>query len=116
VISGILSAGYFLSPARGFVLQQMAAQHWAQHMMLADIAVWLAGIGITVFCIKSGAANALKVLLPQSVQTAEKGLPAAGVQGWWAALTCFVPWLAAAFFAGPQPAWLLSLLQKAGIG
>lgn len=116
VVSALLSAGYFLSPARAWVMAQMAAQGFARHAFLPDVLLWLAGIGIAVFCIRKSAANALKTLLPQSVQTDEKGLPSAGPQGWWSVVSTFVPWLAAACFARPVPEWILPLVQKIGLG
>jgi hypothetical protein len=115
VAAGGIFAGYFMSPVRETVRGMMVQQRLEQHILAADFALWLLGWGVAVLVIKIFAANALKKILPQNVQTDDRGLPAAGKQGWVALGVTAAVWLAVAFFSSPKPEWIVNILQKAGI-
>ena len=83
-------------------------------MLLADIAVWMAGYGIALYTVKSSGGRALRRLLPQSVDFDMGGVSAAGQQGMWALLTTFVFWLLLAAFSPSAPFWIAPLVGKLG--
>jgi hypothetical protein len=82
-----------------------------------DFAVWGLGFGAAFMIIRLMAAEALKNILPDSLKTAEKGLPSAGEQGYYAIATTLVAWLAAAVLApaAHRPFWVAQLLKALGL-
>jgi hypothetical protein len=102
----LLAAGYYMTGVRGALLALLEQRNAGRHLMLADIAVWLGGYAVALFMTKFMAAGALKKLLPDNVKTGDRGLPSAGVQGFWALLTTFAGWFIVAAFAAAKPEWL----------
>lgn len=115
-LSGILAAGYYLTGLRTQVANLMGDKDVLQHLILADMAVWVLGYMTAIFCIKLFAAAALKKILPDSVQVKDRGLPAAGKQGLVSLPASFLCWLTPAFFAAAKPEWFLTILAKLGMG
>lgn len=115
VLTAGLAAGYYMTGFRSTVLAQMQQKGIGQHIVLADIAIWVLGYALTVFVIRFSAAAALKKLLPGSVQTAEKGMPPAGAQGLWALLTTAAACFAIAAFSAVKPEWMVSIFRALGI-
>lgn len=113
-LAGMLSAGYFAGPVRGIVAGALGQAGQARHLLLADLAVWVLAYLAAWFTIRLFAASALKKLLPEEVQTTDKGLPAAGEQGTYAIFTTLAAWTACAFFAAQKPAWVEAVLKMAG--
>lgn len=107
--------GYFMTPARESVRGLMVSQRLDQHLLAADVVVWALGCGIAVIVVKIFAAQALKKILPQSVQIKDRGLPAAGRQGWITMPVTLTLWLIFAFLSAPRAEWLSAILQKIGI-
>lgn len=115
VVAAGLSAGYFLGPVHGMVATAVAQAGKPAHFTLfADLGILLAAYIAAWLTIKIFAAKALKKLLPDDVQEKDKGLPAAGEQGWYALLTTLVVWTACAFFAVQKPEWVVAILRMAG--
>lgn len=110
-----LFAGYFMTAAREALHGTLVSQKMEQHMLAADVLVWAIGCGIAFLTIKIFAAAALKKILPANVQVNDRGLPAAGRQGWISMPVVFVVWLGIAFAGAPRPDWLSLILQKLGI-
>lgn len=115
VISAVMLAGYFLSSARESLRGFMVSQKMEQHMLAIDVLLWAICCGIAVLVIKVFASKALRKILPANVQVKDRGLPAAGRQGWISMPVIFVIWLGVAFAATPRPEWLILILQKLGI-
>lgn len=113
--AGAVYAGYFLSPAREAARGFMVGHRLEQHILAVDFIIWAAGCGLAALAVKIFAAQALKKILPASVQIKDRGLPAAGKQGWLCLPATLVIWLGAAFYTAPRPDWLVNALAKAGI-
>lgn len=110
-----ISAAWFLGPLRTAALQAVGGAN-IRLMPALDLAVWLAGFAVALLTIKIMAAGALKKLLPENVQSEERGLPSAGQQGWQALGVTLALWLALAFTAPTRPEWIAALLRAAGQG
>lgn len=116
LLSGMISAAYYLTGLRTQVANLMGNQDLLQHLIVADVSVWATGYLLAIFVIKAFAASALKKILPDNVQVKDRGLPASGKQGVIALPATLVCWLIPAFFASAQPEWLLNILKKLGMG
>ncbi len=114
-VSAILFGAYFMTAARESLHGALVSQKLEKHMLACDVVLWAVGCGIAFLAIKLFAASALKKILPANVQVDDRGLPAAGRQGWIAMPVVFVVWLGIAFAAAPRPDWLSLILQKLGI-
>ena len=110
-----ICAAYFMSPLRETVRGALVSNRLEQHMLAADFMIWALCCGIAVLIVKFFAAAALKKILPQNVQVAERGLPAAGRQGWFAMPATFLVWIVFAFISEPRAEWLVTILQKMGL-
>ena len=111
-VATLLYAGYYIGPVRGIVNEQLAAELMARHILLVDVVVWAAGYLLTWLAIKHMAKGALEKMLPgEVVDTSDKGLPAAGAQGWHAVGTTLLAWAACAFAAVAKPLWVLMVLK-----
>jgi hypothetical protein len=108
-------AGYFMTPVREALRGVMISHQFEPYLFAADFLVWTVSCGTAVMVIKFFAAAALKKILPQSVQIKDRGLPAAGKQGWIAVPVTFVLWLIFALVGAPRAEWLTAALQKIGI-
>ena len=114
--STALSAGYFLGPLRAAVLAAMQQGGNERFMLGVDLAVCALGYIAALFTIKFVASGALKKLLPDNVQSQDRGLPSAGEQGWYALGVTLAVWLGLAFAGPAKPDWVLYLLKLAGHG
>lgn len=115
VFAAALCAAYFLGPLHGMAGNAVAQAGKSAHMVLGiDVGVLVASYFAAWITIKVFAATALKKLLPEEVQEKDKGLPAAGEQGWYALLTTVTVWTICAFFATQKPEWVASILQMIG--
>lgn len=115
VLAAVISAGYFLGPVHAMVSAAIVQAGKPMPFALgADLAVFMVSYLAAWITIKVFAANALKKILPEEVQEKDKGLPAAGEQGWYALLTTLTIWAACAFFATQKPAWIVSILGLLG--
>lgn len=110
--AGVLAALWFATPARGLVQGLLRQHNYGQHILAADILVWVLGYALTVFVIKKFAAAKIARLLPRDE---DRGLPAAGDEGLYALGTTFLLWAALAFAVPARPEWLLAILRKFGI-
>ncbi|HYD19475.1 MAG TPA: hypothetical protein VEF76_13450 [Patescibacteria group bacterium] len=115
VAAAAIYAGYFLTPAAGFIASKMIALGHAKQVIAADAAVWLLGFIAAWLTVKYMAAGAMQRLLPgEVVDKSDKGLPAAGTQGWQALGITLLAWAACACFALSKPVWVLALLKLVG--
>lgn len=112
VAATLVYAAYYIGPLRKIALDYLIAQEAHQHIRVVDFVAWVAGWLAAWLSIKFMARGALDKLLPEEVvDKSDKGLPAAGPQGWQAAGTTLAAWAACAFFAELKPGWVLTVLQ-----
>lgn len=107
LLSALIAGGYYLTP-----LRDILHAPFGRYIIIADVAVWIAGFTAALFLIKIRASKTLHRILPQTVKVAATALPAAGVQGYWAFLTSFIASSIVAGFAKTPPDWIAALLQK----
>ncbi len=113
ILSAGISAFWFAGGGRVAAAPILAQQGLSQHMIGADIAVYLLCLGLSVLTIKLVAAAKLKKLLPESLQVKDSGLPPAGDMGAWAILTVAAVFLAAAVVGAPKPEWIVPFTNMA---
>jgi hypothetical protein len=110
----VLYAAYYFGGIRQGLLPEMIQSGHKSHMILPDLVIWALGYSVTILAIKMLAAGALKKLLPEEIQTEERGLPSAGEQGWMALGITFVAWFVLAFLAAPPPDWIEAITRVFG--
>ncbi len=113
--SVLISGIWFLTMLRKSVSQLLHNYHLGQHILAADILVWVLCYLISLYAIRFFAAKALDKILPDLGTARDKGLPSAGAEGFWALGTTFICWFALAAIAPERANWLSALLKSVGL-
>lgn len=112
IVAALPLACWFMMQGRSAVSTLLQQKGLSQHVIGADIVVYLAAYALCVLTLKMFTAAALKKILPENLQTKDRGLPPAGETALWALLTVLAVFAATAFFSSQPPEWVLTLTKS----